>query len=99
MPSITRTLLSGFTGSPESIAVPSVCEKAKTINKNYASIFIFRDTANPQHSEYLVNLLPIVFLKNFTAEQYVSWFRNLPSGSFLEIDLGKKLCYLCSLTP
>jgi hypothetical protein len=98
MPSIQKTLLGGFVGDPTNVAVPKSSKDNKTIAKSHASILLFKDTTQ-EHSEYLQQVLPRVFLKNWTTEGYVKWFRDLPSGSYIELDLAKKMCFLCSLSP
>lgn len=98
MPSIQKSLLGGFVADPTTVAIPKSSRDNKTIGKTHASILLFKDTTQV-HSEYLAQVLPKAFLKNWTTEMYVKWFRDLPSGSYIELDLVKKMCFLCSISP
>ena len=98
MPSLQKTFLGGYLGTPHTVSIPKTSRDNKTIVSTPFSLFIFQDKSLV-HSEYLSLVLPQLFVKNWTSDAYVKWFKNLPSNSFLEIDTGKKMCYLCSLSP
>ena len=99
MPSLQKTLLGGYVGSPHTVSIPKSSRDNKTIvNNGMNMLYLFQDSSQA-HSEYLGQVLPQLFVKNWTTEKYVKWFRDLPQGAFLEVDTGKKLCYLCSVSP
>jgi hypothetical protein len=98
MPTIQKTLLSGSVQPLLTHPIPKVCKDARTIVDTPFSLFFFKDSSRLNH-EYVQTVLPSLFSKNFTAEQHVKWFKNLPEGSFLEFDKGKRLLFLCSLAP
>ena len=89
-------MLGGYTTSPHNVPIPKSSRDNKTLVKTDSNLFLFQDSSQV-HSEYLVVVLPQLFLKNWTPDMYVIWFRNLPANSYIEVDLTKKICYLCSI--
>lgn len=98
MPTVQKTFLGGYIGSPESMTVPKSSRDNRTVLKNDFTIGVFQDRSQ-DHSEYVASLLQVVMVKNWTKEQSMKWFRGLPPNSYLEVDLVKKMCFLCSLVP
>jgi hypothetical protein len=98
MPTVQKQFLSGYIGTPESITVPKSSRDSKTASKTDWNIYLFQDKSQA-HSEYITEILPIVIPKNWTKEQYNKWFRGLPPNSYIEVDLTKKMSFLCSLVP
>lgn len=96
MPSIQKALLGGYTTSPHTVSIPKSSRDSKTLVKTDSTLFMFQDSSKA-HSEYLMAVLPQIFLKNWTPDMYVKWFRDLPANSYIEVDLTKKMCYLCSI--
>lgn len=98
MPTVQKQFLSGYIGSPESITVPKSSKDNKTVGKSDWNIYLYRDSSQA-HSEYITQVLPMVIPKNWTLEQYSKWFRSLPPNTYVEVDLIKKMTFLCSLVP
>lgn len=98
MPSIQKTLLSGSAQPLLSHPIPKLCKDARTIVDTPMSLFLFKDSTRLNHA-YIQTVLPTLFVKNFTPDGYINWFKNLPEGSYLEFDKGKKMLYLCSIVP
>jgi hypothetical protein len=98
MVNVTKQFLSGAVAPLLSHPIPKPCDDARTIVLNQYSLMLFPDKSNLNLS-YVEKVLPTLWVNNFSKEKTLEWFKNLPPGSYLEFDRGKKFLYLCSVTP
>ncbi len=98
MVQVTKQFLSGAVAPNLTHPIPKSCLDSKTIVLTDFSLMLFPDKTN-QNLSYIETVLPTLFKKNFTKDQYLEWYKKLPAGSYLEFDRTKNFLYLCSLTP
>lgn len=96
--SVERILLGGGSEPRLDIPIPKECEKERTIYMPIGKDRLFlRKHEIAVARQYIYDVLPSLFVKNWTPEKATQWFYDLPEYSWLEFEVHKKLLYLCLL--